>query len=65
MAITDLRQLAERRGNGLQVTLNWDPRSDAVSLEIVDVCHDRTLVVSVAAASALDAFYHPYAYVAA
>ena len=65
MPDADFRQLAQRRENGLEVTLNWDPRSNAVSVEIVDLCDDRNLVVPVAAASALDAFYHPYAYAAA
>jgi hypothetical protein len=65
MPTIDLRQLAQRLENGVEVTLNWDARSNAVSVEIVDLRDQRTLVLPVAAASALDAFYHPYAYAAA
>jgi hypothetical protein len=65
MPAADSRELAQRRENGVEVTLNWDARSNAVSVEIVDLCDDRTLLVPVAAAAALDAYYHPYAYAAA
>jgi hypothetical protein len=65
MPAANLRELAQRRENGLEVTLRWDARSNAVSVAVVDLLDDRTFVLPVAAASALDAFYHPYAYAAA
>ena len=65
MPHTMLRELAERRQNGLQVTLLWNERSNAVSVEVVDEQDRRRFVLAVASSSALDAFYHPYAYAAA
>jgi hypothetical protein len=65
MPSTTLRELAQRRDHGLEVTLRWDECSHAVSVEVVDLRDARTLTVPVAAQCALDAFYHPYAYAAA
>jgi hypothetical protein len=31
-----LQELAHREQNGLEVTLFWNPQSDAVSIEVVD-----------------------------
>ncbi len=58
------RELAHRRQNGLEVSLLWDAHSNDVSIEVVDERDKRTFVLPVAASSALDAFYHPYAYAA-
>jgi hypothetical protein len=65
MTHTILRELAQRRQDGLQVTLLWDAHSNVVSVEVVDERDRRRFVLAVASASALDAFYHPYAYAAA
>ena len=48
--------------NGLKVTLLWDPRSNEVSVEVIDQLDDSGFRLPIAGHLALDAFYHPYAY---
>jgi hypothetical protein len=59
---TASRELAHRAHDGLEVTLLWDPRTNEVSVDVVDDRHDSTFSVTVDPAAALDAFNHPYAY---
>ena len=40
MSHAAVRELAHRNQNGLDVTLLWDPRSDEVSVEVVDHLDD-------------------------
>jgi hypothetical protein len=61
-AITTHRELAHRAHDGLEVTLLWDPETNAVSIDVVDERNDSSFSRSVPAASALDAFNHPYVY---
>jgi hypothetical protein len=61
-AITPLRELAHRAHNGLEVTLLWDPRSNEVSIDVVDERHNSSFFLAVPPDSALDAFDHPYIY---
>ena len=56
------RELAHRNQNGLEVTLLWDPRSNEVSVEVVDQLDDSGFRLPIAGHLALDAFHHPYAY---
>ena len=56
------RELAYRNQNGLEVTLLWDPRSNEVSVEVVDQLDDTGFRLPIAGHLALDAFHHPYAY---
>jgi hypothetical protein len=60
--VTELRELAHRAHDGLEVTLLWDPRSNEVSVDVVDERTDSSFSLPVPAGSALDAFNHPYAY---
>jgi hypothetical protein len=60
--VTELRELAHRAHDGLEVTLLWDPRSSEVSIHVVDERIDRSFSLPVPAGSALDAFNHPYVY---
>ena len=46
----------------LEVTLLWDPRSNEVSVEVVDQLEDSGFCLPIAGHLALDAFHHPYAY---
>jgi hypothetical protein len=62
MSNPGLKELAYRSQNGLEVTLLWDPRSNAVSVEVIDQLGDSPFRLSVAGDLALDAFHHPYAY---
>jgi hypothetical protein len=60
--VTKLRELASREGDGISVTLLWDPAEDRVLLDVCDARADESFVRDVEAADALDAFYHPFAY---
>jgi hypothetical protein len=57
-----LKELAHRAHDGLEVTLLWNPRSDEVSIDVVDERHNSSFLLAVDPASALDAFNHPYVY---
>jgi hypothetical protein len=59
---TTLRELAHRAHDGLDVTLLWDPRTNEVSIDVIDERHDNHFLVRVAPDCALDAFNHPYIY---
>ena len=63
MSHAALKELAYRNQNGLEVALLWDPRSNDVSVEVVDHLDDSGFRLPIAAHLALDAFHHPYAYV--
>ena len=56
------RELAYRNQNGLEVSLLWDPRSNEVSVEVVDQRDDSGFRLPIAGHLALDAFHHPYIY---
>jgi len=58
----NLRELAQREQDGLEITLFWDARSNDVSLEVVDQRDESSFLLPVAGHCALDAFHHPYAY---
>ena len=57
-----LKELAHRAHDGLEVTLLWDPRSNEVSIDVVDERIGSSYSLPVPAGSALDAFNHPYVY---
>ena len=61
---TPIRELAQRVSGADEVLLLWHPDSERVELSVRDVASGLGFRVEVAPASALDAFYHPYAYVA-
>jgi hypothetical protein len=56
------KELAYRNQNGLEVTLLWDPRSNEVSVEVIDQLDASGFSLPIAGHLALDAFHHPYAY---
>ena len=56
------RELAHRTGPGLEVTLFWDVAENTTSIEIWHALTGETLHFAVPNATALDAFYHPLAY---
>jgi hypothetical protein len=58
------RELARRRSGADDVRLLWHPEFDRVELAVRDVITGTGFRVEVAAADAIDAFYHPYAYTA-
>lgn len=61
----NLRELAQRRSANLEVTLLWNRRSRRVWVSIYDLANDEQRAAPVPRDRALDAFNHPYAYVAA
>lgn len=58
------RELAARDSDGVHVSLLWHPAANAVTVSVEDARLGDRLQIAVAPESALDAFYHPYAYAA-
>jgi hypothetical protein len=56
------RELDSRSGNGIDVTLLWDPRTNVLCVAVVDEREGTSFRFEVDATDALDAFRHPYAY---
>lgn len=56
------RELAQRLSGGDEVLLLWRPETDRVELSVRDVVTGSGFRIEVAAANAMDAFDHPYAY---
>ena len=61
---TDARELAERRSGADEVLLLWHPDSDRVELAFRDTETGAEIRLDVEARDAIDAFHHPYAYLA-
>jgi hypothetical protein len=59
------RELAHRSSNGIDVSLYWDEIGDMLSLEVYAAKSDELFELDVPRDRALDAFHHPYAYLAA
>ena len=64
MTQTNLTELAQRRNDGLEITLLWAPADDSVHVAVVNERTGRSASFPVDRAKALDAFYHPFAYAA-
>ena len=58
------RELAQRLSGTDEVLLLWHPESDRVELSVHDLATGAGFHLEVAPGRAIDAFYHPYAYVA-
>jgi len=58
------RELAQRLSGTVEVLLLWHPDIDRVELSVRDLTTDASFHLEVAPDSAIDAFYHPYAYAA-
>jgi hypothetical protein len=57
-----LRELDRRRNDGVEVTLYWEPRTDRVFVAVEDEHRGASFRFEAAAARALEAFHHPYAF---
>jgi len=57
-------ELANRRGDGIDVTLWWSPDDDSVAVEVLHFGSESSFELAVDPARALDAFYHPFAFAA-
>ena len=64
MYASDRIDLANRRNDGIDVTLWWSPSDEAVSIEVVHLVSDSSFELAIHRSRALDAFYHPFAYAA-
>jgi hypothetical protein len=60
---TTLRELDGRTSDGIDVSLLWDPRTNAVSVAVTDTRQGGSFEFEVEPGDALEAFWHPYAYV--
>jgi hypothetical protein len=58
-----VRQLAERRGDGIVVELYWNDEAGEVFVEYSDERRDLQFTIFPELARALEAFYHPNAFV--
>jgi hypothetical protein len=59
------RELASRASGGIEVTLYWSPFDNSTTVEVWDAASDETIVFAVPPERALQAFYHPFAQLAA
>ncbi len=57
-----VRELDRRTNDGIDVRLLWNPRTDRVSVLVEDERTRASFELEVAAADALAAFRHPFAY---
>jgi hypothetical protein len=58
------RELAQRLSGTDEVLLLWHPESERVELSVRDLATGVSFHLEIAPGSAIDAFYHPYAYAA-
>ena len=56
--------LANRKGDGIDVTLWWTPEDDSVAVEVLHFASESSFELAVDRARALEAVYHPFAYAA-
>lgn len=61
---TSTRELAHRRSGEIEVSLLWHPALNRVELYILDLATGVSMNLDIAPDKALDAFHHPYAYIA-
>jgi hypothetical protein len=59
------RELARRASGAIEVALYWSPLDNSTTVEVWDAGSEETLLFAVAPAHALEAFYHPFAQLAA
>ena len=57
-----IRELDHRKGDGIEVKLLWNSRTDQVTIAVEDEHSGEAWVLDVPGANARDAFNHPYAY---
>ena len=62
--IAPARELARRLSGMDEIVLLWHPEDDRVEVSVRDVTTGATFHIELAPGNAMDAFTHPYAYVA-
>ena len=63
MKTTIKTRLAQRQNGGIEVTLLWNRSSHELTVTVVDDLSDDIFELPVAPDDALNAYYHPYAYI--
>lgn len=61
---THRRELAHRESAGIAVSLFWSLDGKSITVEVIDLRTDEFFALDVAPELALDAFHHPFAYLA-
>jgi hypothetical protein len=64
MTTTNITELAQRRNDGLEITLLWARTDDTVHVTVLNERTGRKVAFPVERSRALEAFYHPFAYAA-
>jgi hypothetical protein len=64
IAINDWKELANRAGDGLEISLFWSKSADRVRVTVSDERFEERFDLDVANSDALAAFHHPFAYAA-
>jgi hypothetical protein len=59
------RELAQRVDGGFAITLYWNEHDNTTSVDVHHHATGETISFAVAGDRALDAFHHPFAYLAA
>jgi hypothetical protein len=59
-----LEELAQRTGDGIEVTLLWSRADGRLTVVCEDARSEELLVLPATPENALDVFYHPFAYAA-
>jgi hypothetical protein len=59
------RELAHRANDGIEVWLYWETVGDTLTLELYDAKDDEFFALDVPKDRAMDAFRHPFVYLAA
>ena len=57
-------ELAHRESGGTHIALLWCKEDSTLTVSVVGSCADDSFELEAAESSALDVFYHPYAYAA-
>lgn len=60
-AQTDIRELAHRSSNGVDVRLLWDASAGGCFVTVVDLSTLEAFEIAVGDRSPMDVFHHPYA----
>jgi hypothetical protein len=59
------KELAHRAGDGIDVSLYWNERTNRVAVKVYDARSGESFELDVDGRSALDAYRHPFAYATA
>ena len=61
---TPRRELARRTAHAVEVALLWSETDGTLAVQVLDADAGQAFELAVSGETALDAYYHPYAYAA-